>query len=430
MTFLFLINTAALFALLLLVSAMNARTSVSLRRLAEDGDGSVEIRRFLEHRVAYRITLVLCVIWLSGVAVLLGVPGLGAPAGVSVPVWNLLAAAALMAILTLAAQGVAALGPDGLVRALLPLLRVLVYTVGLPSLPVEALVERRQQARRDRREAEEEDKDREEDIATIIGVGETEGILEKEESALIKGVMEFGTTVVREVMTPRTDMVCAEAAVQLSTAADILARCRHTRLPLYEGQVDNVVGVAYLKDFLGPLQAGEGGRKVGEFMRPVPFVPENKPISDLLREFQKDRVQLAIVVDEYGGVAGLVTTEDLIEEIVGEIQEADEAEQVPFVEGADGSLDVLGRASADDLAERLGAELSEGDFDSVAGWISTALGAIPHAGQTLLIDGLGVEILSADKKRIHKVRVRRMDGASREPVEGEDKENRNDKQKI
>lgn len=421
MTFLFLLNTAALFVLLLLVSAMNARTSVSLRRLAEDGDGSPEIRRYLEHRVAYRITLVLGVSWLSAAAVALGVPGIPAPAGVPPAAWDLLAAAVLLSLLTLVAQVLAALGPEALVRAFLPLLRVLVYTVGLPSLPVEALVERRIRARRDRREAEEEDKDREEDIATIIGVGETEGILEKEESALIKGVMEFGTTVVREVMTPRTDMVCAEAAVQLSTAADILARCRHTRLPLYEGQVDNVVGVSYLKDFLGPLQAGEGGRKVGEFMRPVPFVPENKPISDLLREFQKDRVQLAIVVDEYGGVAGLVTTEDLLEEIVGEIQEADEAEQPPFVEGRDGSLDVLGRASADDLAERIGADLSEGEFDSVAGWISTALGAIPHSGQSLSIDGLQVTILSADKKRIHKVRISRPPEALGEAVGGSKK---------
>lgn len=428
MTILFLLNTGALLALLLLVSAMNAHTSVSLRRLAEDEGGAPVIRRYLEHRVAYRITLVLCVALLSAVAAEIGIPGLARPEGISAPVWNLLTAGTLVALMVLLSQVAAAVWPEELVRSLLPLLRALVFTVGIASLPVESLVERHLQARRDRRGAEEEDKAREEDIATIIGVGETEGILEKEESALIKGVMEFGSTVAREVMTPRTDMVSAEATAPLSAAAEILARCRHTRLPIYELQIDNIVGVAYLKDFLGPLQAGEGSRAVREFMRPVPFVPENKPISDLLREFQKDRVQLAIVVDEYGGVSGLVTTEDLLEEIVGEIQEADEAEQTPFVEGADGSIDVLGRASVDDLAERVGSEIPEGDFDSVAGWISTALGTIPHQGEKVDLDGLRVEILSADKKRIHKVRIRRLGGASPETAEGSEKEDLSDRQ--
>lgn len=422
MAFLFLLNTAALFLLLLLVSAMNAYTSVTLRRLAEDGEGTPAIRHYLEHRVAYRITLVLGVVLLSAVSATLGIPGLRAPAAMYAPAFDLLCAVVLLTILTLGSQLIAAFWPEVLIRGLLPLLHGLVYTLGLVALPIESLVDRQLQEIRNRRGAMEEDKDRDDDIATIIGVGETEGILEKEESALIKGVMEFGSTVVREVMTPRTDMVSAEASVPLSAVGEILARSRHTRMPLYEGQVDNVVGVAYLKDFLSPLQAGESSRKIREFMRPVPFVPENKPISDLLREFQKDRVQLAVVVDEYGGVAGLVTTEDLIEEIVGEIQEADEAEQAPFVESPDGSLNVLGRASVDDLAERLGAEITKGDFDSVAGWVSTALGAIPHAGQSLELDGFRVEILSADRKRIHKVRVSRLEANTPEPVEGNQKE--------
>jgi putative hemolysin len=415
MLFLFLANTAALFLMLLLVSAMNAHTSVGLRRLAEDEEGTSEIRHYLDHRVAYRVTLVLMMVLLSSSATAIGIPLIPAPGGLNRALWDFLSAAALLILLTLLAQVLATLWPEHLVRALLPVLRGLVFTVGLVTLPVEAVVERRMRAFRDRRDAAEEDKDRDEDIATIIGVGETEGILEKEESALIKGVMEFGTTVVREVMTPRTDMVSAEVSTPLSAAAEILARCRHTRMPLYEGQVDNVVGVAYLKDFLGSLQAGEAHRPIRGSMRAVPFVPENKPISDLLREFQKDRVQLAIVVDEYGGVAGLVTTEDLIEEIVGEIQEADEAEQEPFTEADGGALDVLGRASVDDLGDRFGIEIPEGDFDSVAGWVSTALGSIPHVGQAMDLDGFHVEILSADRKRIHKVRVRRLEGASREP---------------
>jgi CBS domain containing-hemolysin-like protein len=184
-----------------------------------------------------------------------------------------------------------------------------------------------------------------------------------------------------------------------------MAKARHTRLPLYEGQVDNIVGVAYLKDFLAHVLEGEGERPVSDFARPVPFVPENKPISALLREFQAQKLQLAIVVDEYGGVDGLVTTEDLVEEIVGEIQEADEPGGGPITDLSPGVVEALGRAPLWEVAERLGVDLPEGDYDSVAGWITTSLGAIPHQGQHLDLNGVEVDVLSADKRRIHKVRA-------------------------
>ena len=271
------------------------------------------------------------------------------------------------------------------------------------ALPLAAVLSRQLSAHRERQDLEDEDK--EEEISALINVGQSEGILEKEDSVLIRGVMEFGDTVAREVMTPRTDMVCAPASASLKTAADLMAKARHTRLPLYEGQVDNVVGVAYLKDFLSHVLSGEGDRPVSEFMRPVPFVPENKPISALLREFQSQKLQLAIVVDEYGGVDGLVTTEDLVEEIVGEIQEAGEPGEEPFREVSPGVVEALGRASLYDVAERLGVDLPEGDYDSVAGWITTSLGVIPHQGQRVTLDGVDVEVLAADKRRIHKVRT-------------------------
>ena len=171
--------------------------------------------------------------------------------------------------------------------------------------------------------------------------------------------------------------------------------------------MDNIVGVVYVKELLGPLLQGGGSDSLQRFMRPVPFVPENKPISQLLREFQREKVQLAIVVDEYGGVDGLVTSEDLLEEIVGEIQESDEAEEAPFKTTGEGQVEALGRASVYDLAVTLGVNLSEGDYDTVAGWVITALGSIPRAGDRTVIEGLEVEILQADRKRIHRVRVTR-----------------------
>jgi len=298
---------------------------------------------------------------------------------------------------------VAAFSPETVVLFTLPVLRLFLWILGVVALPLAAVLSKQISAHRERQDLEDEDKD--EEISALIHVGQSEGILEKEDSVLIRGVMEFGDTVAREVMTPRTDMVCAPAGDSLKAAADLMAKARHTRLPLYEGQVDNIVGVAYLKDFLGNLLEGEGDRPVSDFARPVPFVPENKPISVLLREFQAQKLQLAIVVDEYGGVDGLVTTEDLVEEIVGEIQEADEPGDGPLTQVSPGVVEALGRAPVWDLAERLGVDLPEGDYDSVAGWITTSLGAIPHQGQHLSLNGVDVDVLSADKRRIHRVRV-------------------------
>lgn len=249
------------------------------------------------------------------------------------------------------------------------------------------------------------DETREEEIEAFLDEGQREGIIEKDESDLIRGIMEFSDTVVREVMTPRIDVVSIESSATLEEALKLFAKCRHTRIPVFENHMDNITGVIWVKDILAAALSKERERKVGEFIRPVSFVPENKAISDLLKDFQSKREQLAIIVDEYGGVDGLVTTEDLVEEIVGEIEERGEAEG-EFVRALQGGgFEAKGRASLYDLSESAGVELPEGDYDSVAGWISTSLGAIPSTGQVFELNGLRVEILSADRKRIHRVKV-------------------------
>jgi CBS domain containing-hemolysin-like protein len=249
------------------------------------------------------------------------------------------------------------------------------------------------------------DETREEEIEAFLDEGQREGIIEKEESELIRGIMEFSDTVVREVMTPRIDVVSIESSATLEEALKLFAKCRHTRVPVFENHIDNIVGVIWVKDILAAALSKERERKVREFVRPVSFVPENKAISDLLKEFQSKREQLAIIVDEYGGVDGLVTTEDLVEEIVGEIEERGESEGKFVKPMGGGVFEAKGRASLYDLSEAMGVELPEGDYDSVAGWIATGLGTIPAAGQSFELDGLQVEILSADRKRIHRVKV-------------------------
>lgn len=395
---------AVLFLLLLVRSCLNGLTLMALARLAEEeAPMAAGIRAYLHRRHAYNLTLQFGVLILGIGAALLLTSALS-DRGVETPIlWGFLGALGLMLFAASAAQVLAALNPEKVFVYTLPSVRALLWILGPVTLPLAALMSRQLNAARERNG--EEDEGKEEEISALIQVGKSEGILEGEDSVLIRGVMEFGDTVAREVMTPRTDMVSAPAGTPLKEAAEILAKARHTRLPLYEDHIDNVVGVAYLKDFLAPLLAGEGDRPVSTLARPILFVPENKPISQLLREFQKQRLQLAIVVDEYGGVDGLVTTEDLIEEIVGEIEEHGEAEAAPFKQVAPGVVEALGRASVYDLEDRLGVDLTEGDYDSVAGWINTALGSIPQAGQVLELDGVTVEVLSADRRRIHRVRV-------------------------
>lgn len=361
------------------------------------------VKAFKERRLAYQLTLQFGIL-LAGMAVPLLLDAAASRASRSMPLWAAFAFGVLVVLaLGAVAQVAAAVNPEKVLLYSLPVLRLLLWVLGVFTVPLAALLSRQLRSYEERTKSNEEDK--EEELSALIDVGQSEGILEREDSELIRGVMEFGDTVAREVMTPRTDMITAPANTPVKAVAELLARARHTRLPLYEGQIDNIVGVAYLKDFLGSLLAGEDQRPVSEFMRSVPFVPENKPISDLLREFQQQKHQLAIVVDEYGGVDGLVTTEDLLEEIVGEIREHGEAEEAPFKTIAPGVVEALGRASVDDLSEVLGVDIPEGDYDSVAGWITTALGTIPHAGQFHTIHGIEVEVLSADKRRIHRVRV-------------------------
>lgn len=280
----------------------------------------------------------------------------------------------------------------------------ILFPVFLFSYPLNFLAEKI------KKEEKNDEETREEEIEAYIDEGTREGLFETEEMQLIKGIMEFSDTIVREVMTPRIDIVSVEASTSLKDTVKIFAESRHTRLPVYEGQIDNVIGAIFIKDVLNPAMGEKSDSPVRDFVKPVPFVPENKRISQLLREFQLNKEQLAIVVDEYGGVDGLVTTEDLLEEIVGEIEETGEKEEKLINVIDEETVEVRGRTSLKDLKEILDCDIPEGNYDSVAGWIATKLGSLPQTGSTLEIDNLQVKIVSADKKRIHKVLIKKLSG--------------------
>lgn len=228
-----------------------------------------------------------------------------------------------------------------------------------------------------------------------------------DQSQLLRSVVDFGETLVREVMTPRPDIVAIRAEATIDDLRQLVREQEYSRLPVYTENLDNIVGLIVVKDLIQMNAEPMGTRPVSEMMRAAAFVPETKRVVDLLREFRQSRLQLAIVVDEYGGTAGLVTVEDVVEELVGEIRDEYDSEAEPIVEEGPGVLVFSGKVATSDMAERLGVTIEEGDFETVGGLVMARAGRVPAVGERFTFDGLDVEIIEAERRRIHKVRVRR-----------------------
>jgi CBS domain containing-hemolysin-like protein len=224
---------------------------------------------------------------------------------------------------------------------------------------------------------------------------------------LLRSVVDFGDTLVREVMTPRPDIVAIASDATVDELRVIVREQQYSRLPVYADNLDNIAGLIVVKDLIQMTAEPDGSRRVSEIMRPAAFVPETKRVVDLLREFQQGRVQLAIVVDEYGGTAGLVTVEDVVEELVGEIRDEYDVEAEPIVRESDDTFVFSGKVNISDMTERLGVEVEDGEFETVGGFVLARVGRVPAAGERFDLDGLQVEILEAERKRIHKVRIQR-----------------------
>ncbi|HYY59405.1 MAG TPA: hemolysin family protein [Pyrinomonadaceae bacterium] len=257
--------------------------------------------------------------------------------------------------------------------------------------------------------ADEDEEDGGDDIQALIDVGEEEGILEEEEGELIQSIIEFGDTRVSEVMTPRTEIVALSVDATVREARDTIIESKYSRLPVYREQIDNVEGLIYVRDLLQCWPEKREDEAIAALLRPVYFVPETKAIADLLEEMQKAHVQLAMVIDEYGGVAGLVTVEDILEEIVGEIEDEDtEGEEiVEIVETDDGYYDVLGSTEIGKIERLFDMEIEDDDFTTIAGLVISESGYVPHSGERLNFRGLDVEVLEADSRRISRLRLRR-----------------------
>jgi putative hemolysin len=249
----------------------------------------------------------------------------------------------------------------------------------------------------------------EEEIKTVVDAGEEGGVIEEDEKEMIYSIFDFGDKLAREVMVPRIDLVAIDAATPLAQVADMVIKATHSRVPVYQDTIDNIVGVLYAKDLLRVLRAGDLAAPLVQIVRPAYFVPEAKPASDLLQELQERHVHMAIVVDEYGGVAGLVTIEDILEEIVGDIQdEYDTGEEPLYRQEADGAYVFDARANLDDVSQVLAVTFPPDEsFDTLGGFLFAQLGKVPAAGEQLQFGGLSIQVLNVSGRRIGKVRVRR-----------------------
>jgi putative hemolysin len=234
-----------------------------------------------------------------------------------------------------------------------------------------------------------------------------EGGLEEEEKHMIHSVFDFTDTVVREVMTPRTDMDAISVDASLAEVAELVSSTGHSRIPIYEETVDRIIGTIHAKDLLKHMQAAQNVN-LRDIMRPVYLIPENKKIGELLSEFRTGRTQIAIVQDEYGGTAGLATIEDIVEEIVGEIVDEYDEEEPMVVQLDDGTFIVDGRMNLDDVNDHLDSELQSEEFDSIGGYVFGLLGHQPAQGEVVEDAGWQFEVKETDGRRITKVRVKRL----------------------
>jgi putative hemolysin len=301
--------------------------------------------------------------------------------------------------------------PEGRLIYLLPLIRPFYNTMSFLSDPLQffAKPETFDTTVTPNKKEEDEETDAE-NIQTLIEVGEAEGIIEEDDRALIESIFEFSETRVGEIMTPRTEICALSVDETITAARDLIIEEKYSRIPVYRGKIENIEGVIYVRDLLQAWAEGKENQKIESLMRDAYFVPESKSASELLKAMQTNHVQIAIVVDEYGGVAGLLTVEDILEELVGEIEDEDteQEEVIEIIEGGGGSyFDVLGSTEIHKIERIFDMEIEDDDFTTIAGFVTSEAGYVPKKDETLQIRGLDIEILRADEKRIQLLRLKR-----------------------
>ncbi len=252
----------------------------------------------------------------------------------------------------------------------------------------------------------EDTNDIEKEIQQIIDEGEQRGLISEDEGEMIQGIFSFRDTVSREIMVPRTDTVYSDADTKLPDMIQLFIQSGHSRIPIYQDNIDNIVGTLHAKDLL-PYW-GSDDIAIRQIMRPPYFIPETKKISEVLKDLRDNKSHMAIVIDEYGGTAGILTLEDIIEEIIGEVMDEYDAEQKLIFEHEDGSISVNARLDVEKLEDFLQVELPEGEFESVGGFVISLIGKVPEVNEKVIFERLEMTIEAATSRKIDRIRIRKL----------------------
>lgn len=245
----------------------------------------------------------------------------------------------------------------------------------------------------------------EQEILDAVTEGELQGAVDEEKREMIRSVFDLDETSASAIMTPRTDMIAIDTNLPPEEIKQIVIKAGHSRIPVYESSLDNILGVLYVKDLIG-LEFNEA-LDLPSLLREVPYVPETKTVDELLREFKQNKVHIAIILDEYGGTAGLITIEDILEEVVGEItDEYDDDEEPPIARIDAQTIEVDARVHVEDVNEELAVEIPQnGTYETIGGFVFTRLGKIPAVGESVQHEQVHIEVLDAEPRKINRVRV-------------------------
>jgi len=250
--------------------------------------------------------------------------------------------------------------------------------------------------------------DVEKEIQQLIDEGEERGLISEDEGEMIQGIFSFRDTIAREIMVPRTEVVCARAEeATLTDIITLIVQSGHSRIPIYQESVDNIIGILHAKDLLSYWCSETADFR--EMMRPPYFIPETKKISEVLKDLRDKKSHMAIVIDEYGGTAGILTLEDIIEEIIGDVMDEYDAEEKLIAENEDGSITVDARLDVEDLEDYLHVQFPEGKFESVAGFVISLLGRVPDVDERIEYENIEMVIEAANSRKIEKIRIRNSD---------------------
>jgi putative hemolysin len=386
-------------------AGFSALMRLSLRLVAERSNRPGAIGEYLDDPLLLFIPVRLLIGLVTGVATALLARAVGVDGARTMPF--VIAAVAIFVVVCELLLPLLIVGrdPEGVLEVLLPTFAPVARALGPMTRWIARWVATKKAG--PMATADEAAEDANEAAKAYIDSAADEGLIETEERRLLQSIVDFGDTLVREVMTPRPDIVAISDASTIGDVRALFREQEYSRFPVYKSSLDNIAGFIFVKDLV-TLSSTDDAMPITPLLRPAVVVPETKRVPELLKQFQRQQTQCAIVVDEYGGTAGLVTIEDLLEEIVGEIRDEYDVESEPVVDEGRGRIVFSGKVSIDEVVQRLNVDIEREGFETVGGYLLSHIGRVPAVGERFEMDGLSVEILDAERRRINKVRMSRL----------------------